>query len=160
MNDDGSTLEFQSTHPLRGATSRPTRRKRSHFHFNPRTPCGVRRRSIAFAKMLIPFQSTHPLRGATPAAHSVLLIFRISIHAPLAGCDQALAEFGISMADFNPRTPCGVRPRERGKLQRRLGISIHAPLAGCDLRLDFINAFFVPFQSTHPLRGATNIAHF
>ncbi len=35
---------FQSTHPLRGATPPPQRPKRNGMDFNPRTPCGVRRR--------------------------------------------------------------------------------------------------------------------
>ena len=33
----------------------------------------------------------------------------ISIHAPLAGCDPMATAFITSSADFNPRTPCGVR---------------------------------------------------
>ena len=51
--------------PLLGATlsSRPTPMARSHF--NPRTPCGVRRaQNDPTAKDYV-FQSTHPLRGAT-----------------------------------------------------------------------------------------------
>ena len=38
-----------------------------------------------------------------------------------------------------------------------LQISIHAPLAGCDLLRIVNRCFSVSFQSTHPLRGATNI---
>ena len=58
--------------------------------------------------------------------------FFISIHAPLAGCDGAALTSSMSSGNFNPRTPCGVR---------RL---CHAPCEGAHL-----------FQSTHPLRGAT-----
>ena len=57
-------VEFQSTHPLRGAT---------------------RRSGQDYLQM--PFQSTHPLRGATAAATSLFPALTISIHAPLAGCD-------------------------------------------------------------------------
>ena len=57
------------------------------------------------------FQSTHPLRGAT-----------VNVRVPLQ-----------CWRDFNPRTPCGVRPRTFCKpLNHAL------------------------FQSTHPLRGATS----
>ena len=125
-------VEFQSTHPMRGATGfakvfgadylisihaphagcdlymriRPTFRG----NFNPRTPCGVRRQ-----------------------------VFRVRQDG----------------RDFNPRTPCGVRPSAVRSLCRRHafqsthpmrgatryargnqdvgGISIHAPHAGCDL---------------------------
>ncbi len=79
----------------------------------------------------------------------------ISIHAPLAGCDGQTSASGNAQADFNPRTPCGVRlvrveltppddvfqsthPLRGATLVLALhfdflNISIHAPLAGCDL---------------------------
>ena len=102
------------------------------------------------------FQSTHPLRGATislplfgtmmrisihaPLAGCDLCmpaeyigLCTISIHAPLAGCDQYSAPSTSSMRHFNPRTPCGVRLPPRGGGERRK-----------------------KFQSTHPLRGATD----
>ena len=56
--------------------------------FNPRTPCGVRRRLNRARDLRQRFQSTHPVRGATiryPQTPHV--IFFISIHAPRAGCD-------------------------------------------------------------------------
>ena len=101
-----------------------------------------------------PFQSTHPLRGATSGQLIKIAALHISIHAPLAGCDglnlHIITGHGISIhaplagcdnadgscsrqsADFNPRTPCGVRLREQNFLR-----------------------FLVSFQSTHPSRGAT-----
>ena len=129
---DGDAIpRFQSTHPLRGAT-----------------PSRSRNTSVSR------FQSTHPLRGATCARDKLIREPRISIHAPLAGCDRRSLIGIITQTDFNPRTPCGVRPvvlRLRvyqidfnprtpcgvrpvsGFLARRCPlISIHAPLAGCD----------------------------
>ena len=41
-----------------------------------------------------------------------------------------------------------------------MAISIHAPLAGCDLINDCGLPDLVPFQSTHPLRGATTVGSF
>ena len=38
------------------------------------------------------FQSTHPLRGATYLTKEPMQHGRISIHAPLAGCDSKIAE--------------------------------------------------------------------
>ena len=80
-------FKFQSTHPARGATVNvPVMEARNvisihapregcdpskntiffhHFHFNPRTPRGVRRRLIAASARPCRFQSTHPARGAT-----------------------------------------------------------------------------------------------
>ena len=127
------------------------------------------------------FQSTHPLRGATALIEFMRTDHAISIHAPLAGCDYSAPFIWIDAAkyfnprtpcgvrpaggvhmpmldpNFNPRTPCGVRPAGRDRRRAELGISIHAPLAGCDftraLRADAERIF----QSTHPLRGATEL---
>ena len=104
-------VQFQSTHPLRGATRRRTFPAGTARYFNPRTPCGVRR--IIYCHI-----SAYP---------------RISIHAPLAGCDV------------------GVLLHLRGGLP----ISIHAPLAGCDHTAIRALLCLLRFQSTHPLRGAT-----
>ena len=79
--------KFQSTHPLRGATPEST-------------PPPIDKA----------FQSTHPLRGATSIRIIQQAISRISIHAPLAGCDTAATPPCYTGVDFNPRTPCGVRP--------------------------------------------------
>ena len=79
-----------------------------------------------------PFQSTHPLRGATWGISPAYRAFRISIHAPLAGCDHPARCSSRQGHHFNPRTPCGVRLRQRRRSDRAGHISIHAPLAGCD----------------------------
>ena len=57
----------------------------------------------------------------------------ISIHAPLAGCDTSSRSTARPASNFNPRTPCGVR-----------------------LFKDCLREMWQIFQSTHPLRGATN----
>ena len=123
--------KFQSTHPLRGATRTAPRNPLPCDNFNPRTPCGVRPGLGSERGSVCIFQSTHPLRGATVVSQATKQIARISIHAPLAGCD---------MRGFQCR-----------KLER---ISIHAPLAGCDCRCPPPMGD-AKFQSTHPLRGAT-----
>ena len=149
----GETSEFQSTHPLRGATIRLDMGDTMHVisihaplagcdrilitksklrtDFNPRTPCGVRLCNRLAIPVHEVFQSTHPLRGATPVGGRFYCHRKISIHAPLAGCDKAEAHTltipvisihaplaGCDMGrtdckaldcDFNPRTPCGVR---------------------------------------------------
>ena len=127
--------------------------------FNPRTPCGVR-------------QLLQLCNGA---------VYDISIHAPLAGCDQQTststsADIGFQSthplrgatgagcaADggddiFQSTHPLRGATRMRRQYRRAGRISIHAPLAGCDsfLRSPFSNRFL--FQSTHPLRGATHTA--
>ena len=59
--------------------------------------------------------------------------------------------------DFNPRSPYGERP---GKLELYIYgdvISIHAPLTGSDAVYTRFSSKLKTFQSTLPLRGATNI---
>ena len=60
-----ATWEFQSTLPLRGATQQRIARSVQHRYFNPHSPCGER-----------------PLTRPTAACSYV-----ISIHTPLAGSD-------------------------------------------------------------------------
>ena len=151
---EGENEEFQSTHPLRGATSRLA------------------------VLVLITLISIHaPLAGCDESQDSGLTYPTISIHSPLAGCDFDPLPYRTHSQNFNPRTPCGVRPSSASSRRGNQHISIHAPLAGCDERLtrleDIINISIhaplagcdkvgickkfriLSFQSTHPLRGAT-----
>ncbi len=126
-------VRFQSTHPMRGATTSMDTTRFEWTYFNPRTPCGVRLRRSLNHRSKAYFNPRTPCgvrRFATWLAASTA---RISIHAPHAGCDvkhtkqtyQKLERFQsthpmrgatlsrlahrVSAADFNPRTPCGVR---------------------------------------------------
>ena len=126
--------QFQSTHPARGATPKSgdsisSTRISIHapregcdfnswtasvykWHFNPRTPRGVRPTQYGGMNGEKQFQSTHPARGATqnyhvvhrgqsfqsthPARGATLVSvvnaphLLISIHAPREGCDSKL----------------------------------------------------------------------
>ena len=173
---------FQSTRPVRGATSSLLRSPRcARGNFNPRAPCGARLPGARCICRPFTFQSTRPVRGAT-GGRALRPLFRgISIHAPRAGRDFLRLSRGLSGGNFNPRAPCGARPLDflrcfdlvvfqstrpvRGAtgIELRVGqdvdISIHAPRAGRDLlplrHLDHDAGF----QSTRPVRGATSIAH-
>ena len=78
------------------------------------------------------FQSTHPLRGATGQISTKAA--RSANFNPRTPCGVRLTAVPKTtvLDNFNPRTPCGVRPIEAGR-----DVSI------------------ISFQSTHPLRGAT-----
>ena len=103
---------FQSTHPLRDATN----------------PLGVESFFVSI--------SIHaPLTGCDADDATHRLVTDISIHAPLTGCDQQQILFIYAKADFNPRTPYGMRHGATGAF----------PHTGT-------------FQSTHPLRDATAIS--
>ena len=82
-----SNASFQSTLPLRGATSQIAQRVKLQKNFNPHSPCGERRRDSTSHDVTRIFQSTLPLRGATVSDTSKAFLERISIHTPLAGSD-------------------------------------------------------------------------
>ena len=107
---DNSDFRFQSTHPVRGATCIPLPILMTGMDFNPRTPCGVRPTITAVRNETFKFQSTHPVRGATRACARLPRRWSISIHAPRAGCDTGSSSAARRRKHFNPRTPCGVRP--------------------------------------------------
>ena len=147
-------------------------------YFNPRTHRGVRRMPYYDKRDREQFQSTHPSWGATltclfhiqcigyfnPRTHrgvrryhsfKTSLIWAISIHAPIVGCDHRLTgtiRKGIAFQsthpswgatrktslfinlfnNFNPRTHRGVRLYNRDMELLGIIISIHAPIVGCD----------------------------
>ena len=148
-------------------------------NFNPRTPDGVRQAAVpvSWSERIISIHA--PLTGCDrdfalmcPCGHisihapltgcdcgmSVSYTFvLISIHAPLTGCDGYISVVWQDCANFNPRTPDGVRllnsivtlsspydfnPRTPDGVRQHwvngsgwsYGISIHAPLTGCDIR--------------------------
>ena len=123
-------------------------------HFNPRAPCGARRRTVAVADRLVRFQSTRPVWGATHGRDRRVEQLQISIHAPRVGRDGRPfgrwtgADISIHaprvgrdrgrrgtagvVPDFNPRAPCGARRcRHDAAICVNL-ISIHAPRVGRD----------------------------
>ena len=80
------------------------------------------------------FQSTHPLRGAT----------------------RQVCATSHKMMDFNPRTPCGVRPQIRNSFISSAVFQSTHPLRGATPPGRTARALWITFQSTHPLRGATD----
>ena len=111
-------VKFQPTRPLRGTTIVPWASSLALLYFNPRAPCGARRRTTAPKQRretisthaplaghdikLLPlttgeekFQPTRPLRGTTVRAADRSTIGNISTHAPLAGHDKWSAAFSL-----------------------------------------------------------------
>ena len=79
--------------------------------FNPRAPCGAR--PMQFYERLKELRiSTHaPLAGRDPLCMRRFRLGRISTHAPLAGRDAVDVYHMINILYFNPRAPCGARPK-------------------------------------------------
>ena len=123
------------------------------------------------------FQSTHPLRDATYTEKQWGKPCKISIHAPLTGCDSFYKYIIYVIHNFNPRTPYGMR---RFICKHGKSVKYFNPRTPYGMRHtdDFtFNIFkndFNPrtpygmrhcrsnrrcitckFQSTHPLRDAT-----
>ena len=125
---------FQSTHPARGATLSISFVWPSRSNFNPRTPRGVRRATTSAWRLTSYYFNPRTPRGVRQFADGQpWMSSPVSIHAPREGCDGSGAI---------------VRPGS-------LDISIHAPREGCDVWHLADKYTQLPFQSTHPARGAT-----
>ena len=82
------TLPFQSTRPMRGATSKTVR---------------------ISAFFIISIHAPHA--GRDPFSCAMDSRASISIHAPHAGRDNEYVISKLEYMDFNPRAPCGARRR-------------------------------------------------
>ena len=172
---------WENFNPRAPCGARHTRQQGSSgatTNFNPRAPCGAR---LVQSKMLswlgeisihVPLAghdhlwanfyclqgiSIHvPLAGHDTISDIFIDLLDISIHVPLAGHDDAKEVIIAAKADFNPRAPCGARPRQRFQHPAQdyfnprapcgarllpllymiddVEISIHVPLAGHDCK--------------------------
>ena len=98
------------------------------------------------------------MRGATYPFSPLSIIRSISTHAPLAGRDRTSLHRRACPRYFNPRAPCGARPRS---LARMIIFSYFNPRAPCGARLGSLFVELAPvceFQPTRPLRGATPVS--
>ena len=102
-------------------------------YFNPRPPCGGRRRNGSHR-----WQSNY-----------------ISIHAPRVGGDADYLWFSGDSKHFNPRPPCGGRPRLHDRLQGNILFQSTPPVWGATLSRDILGWNCSVFQSTPPVWGAT-----
>ena len=105
------------------------------------------------------FQSTRPVRGATgEATEGLLAAVRISIHAPRAGRDPFGVRNRCRCGYFNPRAPCGARPRRAELLAAfRRNFNPRAPCGARPAEQKTTQPPEMTFQSTRPVRGATGL---
>ena len=97
------------------------------------------------------FQSTLSLRRATSYPRWTMFLPAISIHALLAESDLPSRAPNTSiLAHFNPRSPCGERPGNRGKVVLGGEISIHALLAESDTGLQPSSLYCSYFNPRSP----------
>ena len=76
-----------------------------HAYFNPRTPYGMRQVLRSFQQTGSQFQSTHPLRDATWDNRTMYVDSKISIHAPLTGCDKNGYDDWVARLQFQSTHP-------------------------------------------------------
>ena len=81
------TAQFQSTHPVRGATLRLASLV-SIMLFQSTHPVRGATQRVQYFWVTNQFQSTHPVRGATHPRAAGEGGPHISIHAPREGCDE------------------------------------------------------------------------
>ena len=101
--------------------------------FNPRSPCGERPLLVPDTFSMVKFQSTLPLRGAT----------------------RGVTVIGCASGYFNPRSPCGERRVPAPTPSRCRYFNPRSP-CGERLILKILSGWRFVFQSTLPLRGATD----
>ena len=123
-------------------------------NFNPRAPCGARLWYAAGDRRRYPISIHAPLAGRDVPDSRVHTVRGISIHAPLAGRDAAGTTRKELEQYFNPRAPCGARPSKTVNIYEDFYFNPRAP---CGARLTFGSStvWISRFQSTRPLRGAT-----
>ena len=142
---------------MRGATAISGGYGAASRHFNPRSPCGERHvhrvRPVGRAQ----FQSTLPMRGATIIALTSAVLAIISIHAPHAGSDIVAQLLFVPSLYFNPRSPCGERRTCPPSTCQTCRFQSTLPMRGATNPLIGIAARQA-FQSTLPMRGATHLS--
>ena len=159
---------------MRGAT-RPVRGTEwTGIDFNPRSPCGERRKdtwaALDAGKISIhapragsdqdmsivtaaaaKFQSTLPVRGATIGNQTTTSKPKFQSTLPVRGATTGTTCGTSALWYFNPRSPCGERPEQLARYRAMREISIHAPRAGSDSagieHLSFFSCFFFPMES-------------
>ena len=121
----------------------------SNRNFNPRPPCGGRRRLEKLYNIIAPFQSTSPVWRTTGQFFNQVDCQTISIHVPRVEDDIVRKKISGVASHFNPRPPCGGRrtgfyldvfhdlfqstspvwrtTEKRRRLNRKTLISIHVP---------------------------------
>ena len=138
------SIEFQSTHPVWGATVARKLRTEPPTDFNPRTPCGVRPSNNSGWTDFNGFQSTHPVWGATNKHSTLVADKEFQSTHPVWGATWDFPGLVAVKCYFNPRTPCGVRPAAPyPNFTVLFVISIHAPRVGCDMLNFFKTSAFV-----------------
>ena len=95
--------------------------------FNPRTPCGVRRRLQAVTRLCMNFNPRTPCGVRRGGAANATHIGIISIHAPRAGCDGKFD--GFTRPNLRKRyKKVSVQPKKRAKKKIKEMLCSHSQM--------------------------------
>ncbi len=145
---------FQSPLPCGEATTVLPPFQFRLLYFNPRSPCGERRRMMDYRKFAVDISIPAPRAGSDVAPKRPLTVDELfQSPLPVRGATLLATAIFLNMIDFNPRSPCGERPARGNGGVFISRISIPAPRAGSDVWLRLLSAFqqyFIPA----PVRGA------
>ena len=152
-----SSMVFQSTRPIRGATTPPGWRIRTGYDFNPRAPYGARRNvSGRRARAKLHFNPRAPYGARHADCLRIIINGQISIHAPHTGRDYITTKSSNAKRAFQSTRPIRGATRGFAVWSRLLAISIHAPHTGRDLKVYFYQNLFFHFNPRAPY-GARHI---
>ena len=142
---------------MRGATLSDVACCLTCCHFNPRSPCGERPPWRQTHRANNKFQSTLPVRGATIwlAFHSATAAY-FNPRSPCGERRQSRTRCGNCRTNFNPRSPCGERRVEVVPVKFFEIFQSTLPVRGATETAGDNIIPRVEFQSTLPVRGATN----
>ena len=129
--DSNHDFIFQSTRPMRGATLRRTSTAMTSLDFNPRAPCGARQITLLEEICSRLFQSTRPMRGATPARRRSKRNRKFQSTRPMRGATVTDTRERLRLLFQSTRPMRGATQQHRS-CERQERISIHAPHAGRD----------------------------
>ena len=101
---------FNPRPPCGGRLNRIGERSK-HINFNPRPPCGGRLCDYRWDGEIVEFQSTSPVWRTTQEKIRTSVAMYISIHVPRVEDDGYRGRRNHKRCHFNPRPPCGGRPR-------------------------------------------------
>ena len=122
FHTDSSILEFQSTLPMRGATSSHTVSHCSSQYFNPHSPCGER---PCFPVFSVPTSSIsiHTPHAGSDVIGALIFFLNSTFQStlPMRGATSSRFVINPHSQNFNPHSPCGERP------------SLHTPYASCSV---------------------------
>ena len=109
--DRPARFPFQPTLPLRGATAISSASPGSHWWFQPTLPLRGATTMPSPAPGTEPVSTHAPLAGSDLNCRPMRSAILVSTHAPLAGSDSSTPAIPTFWRSFNPRSPCGERPR-------------------------------------------------